>query len=31
MKKLISMIMIFALSSMMFAAATEGTRAPVKM
>jgi hypothetical protein len=31
MKKLISMIIIFALSSMVFAAATEGNRAPVKM
>ena len=31
MKKLISMIMIFALSSMVFAAATQGNKGPVKM
>jgi len=31
MKKLISVVMIFALSSMMFAAATQSNRAPVKM
>ena len=31
MKKLISVIMIFALSSMIFAAATQSNRAPVKM